>query len=249
MSRAKVLEAVDSFNAAYGVNLRVKSKTLGYIVTAVQKVVDTQEPVKTLPIEVRKVLEEKGVVFSNEEPEAMDEEKRIEALLEAIEDGLEEIEMLVAMRIEYNTLVENSSFVVTPEEEALVKKINALKAAGKAKKVAKARDALRALQVEEEPEVAVKEEPSKKPKATKKVGVIRSILNILEEAEGELEFDEILDTMSELFPERDPASMRKTLQVQIGSKNRPCRLEREKEVVIQFEKRDGKKFFRLVKEA
>jgi len=95
---------------------------------------------------------------------------------------------------------------------------------------------------QEDPEPRV-EEPEEKPKPQPaargkgKPGVIQSILETIRE-KGPVTKEQILEELTRRFPDRNTKSMRSTIQVQIGGKKRPLRLEREKGVTLLVE--DGK---------
>jgi len=65
----------------------------------------------------------------------------------------------------------------------------------------------------------------------KKVGVIAFILtSIIKAKKKGITKDEILAALCDQFPDREEASMKKTVQAQVGGKKSPTRMEREKKV-------------------
>jgi hypothetical protein len=77
----------------------------------------------------------------------------------------------------------------------------------------------------------------KSEKKEKGPGVIASILQVIKD-NGPVARESILDELTELFPDRDPKAMNKTVQAQIGGKKSPTRMEREKGV--KFKIKDSK---------
>jgi len=78
---------------------------------------------------------------------------------------------------------------------------------------------------------AKKEKSVKKEKLVKKVGVIATIVKAIEDADEEgISKDEIHALLVKNFPERDPESMRKTVNVQV-----PGRISKEKFEVKKLE--------------
>ena len=75
----------------------------------------------------------------------------------------------------------------------------------------------------------------KEQKKEKKIGVIASILEIIQQAKKPISKPEILEKLKERFPQRAADSMMKTINVQLGNKNRPCRMERERGITFKVE--------------
>lgn len=93
---------------------------------------------------------------------------------------------------------------------------------------------------------AKKEKAAKKPKApkVKKVGVIQTIFNTIEK--GATTEAKILTVLSKAFPDKTPETMQNTIKAQIGSKKRPMRMEREKNVTFTIaESKKGIRTFSL----
>jgi hypothetical protein len=77
-----------------------------------------------------------------------------------------------------------------------------------------------------------------KEKEEKGPGVIASILELIRD-NGPITKKEILENLTELFPDREPDKMAKTVQVQLGGKKHPCRMEADKGVTFEVTE-DGK---------
>ena len=75
-----------------------------------------------------------------------------------------------------------------------------------------------------------KAEKDAKAKEPKKPGVIASILEIIQKADKPVSEAEILTGLVERFPEKEAASMHKTIKAQLGGKAQPLRMEDEKKV-------------------
>lgn len=73
---------------------------------------------------------------------------------------------------------------------------------------------------------AEKEAKSKKP------GVIQTIHDTIVNAKKPVTAEEVLDVLSEAFPNRDASSMANTVKAQIGGKKALCRMEREKNIIF-----------------
>lgn len=65
-----------------------------------------------------------------------------------------------------------------------------------------------------------------------KSGVISSIINIISSPHTK---EEVLKKLTTLFPERNPEGMRKTINCQLGGKNRPLRIENEQRIQLNIE--------------
>ena len=63
----------------------------------------------------------------------------------------------------------------------------------------------------------------------KKPGVIQSILSVIKK-KGPIDKPGIHKELIKLFPDRDPQGMLKTIGCQVGGKNRPLRMEKERKV-------------------
>lgn len=90
-----------------------------------------------------------------------------------------------------------------------------------------------------------KETASAEPK---KPGIITSILEIITAAESPVSEADILKGLVERFPDKESASMHKTIKAQLGGKNQPLRMETEKKVTFvltQTEAKEGEKSQRL----
>lgn len=70
-------------------------------------------------------------------------------------------------------------------------------------------------------------------KKSNKLGVIVTIFNIIKD-EGPINKDVILTKLAKKFIDRDPDKMKNTIQIQIGGKKRPLRMEREKKVKFEI---------------
>ena len=102
------------------------------------------------------------------------------------------------------------------------------------------------LEYEEEPEEESKKEKeetikksttTKKKKKIKKKGVIQTIVNVIENSkEKGVTKDEILNVLIKTFPERNPKSMKNTINIQV-----PNRINKEKFLVEKINNRFRKK--------
>ena len=122
----------------------------------------------------------------------------------------------------------------TPQEEPKKQTAKEKKAAEKAKK-----DAEKAAAAKE------KEEKSAEPK---KPGVIASILEVIQNSETPVSETQILAELVKRFPDKESASMHKTIKAQLGGKEQPLRMEGEKNVkfVLSYtEAKEGEKAQRL----
>lgn len=79
----------------------------------------------------------------------------------------------------------------------------------------------------------------------KKVGVIQSIFNAIDETP--ITMEGILMILVKAFPDKNPKSMMNTIKAQIGTSKRPTRMERERKVTFTIEIKDDIKFFSLKK--
>ena len=106
----------------------------------------------------------------------------------------------------------------------------------------------------------LKDKPKDKPKGESKrgkierasttgPGIIASILEFIK-TNGPINREGILKKLTERFPDRDPDKMKKTVYAQTGGKQRPFRMEREKQVTfivtgegkeVEFELKEAKK--------
>jgi len=71
-----------------------------------------------------------------------------------------------------------------------------------------------------------------KAEVSKRPGVIRSILEIIETSEKPVNETQILAELQTRFPDRAAEGMTKTIKAQIGGRKRPLRMELEKKVAI-----------------
>ena len=85
---------------------------------------------------------------------------------------------------------------------------------------------------------ATKEKSKKKDKQS--IGVIGTILEVIK-TKGPIDKEEIHKILVKEFPERNAEAMKKTLNVQIGGKKRPLRIEKDKKIELVIS--DDKKFF------
>lgn len=83
-----------------------------------------------------------------------------------------------------------------------------------------------------------KKAPEKKKE--KKVGVIATIFNTIAGSKNGVTKAQILAKLKKAFPDRNEASMAKTINAQIGSSKRPVRMEREKNVTFIITENDDK---------
>ena len=80
----------------------------------------------------------------------------------------------------------------------------------------------------------------------KRPGVIVSILDIITKSETGVNESQILEQLSEMFPNRKESSMTNTIKAQIGGKKRPLRMEREKQIIFEIvENKAGVKTYKL----
>ena len=94
------------------------------------------------------------------------------------------------------------------------------------------------------------EEPTeeKKPAEPKKPGVIASILEVIQNSKTPVSETQILAELVKRFPDKESASMHKTIKAQLGGKEQPLRMESEKNVkfALSFtEAKEGEKAQRL----
>lgn len=95
------------------------------------------------------------------------------------------------------------------------------------------------------PEKPAKEEKAAEPK---KPGVIASILEVIQNSEKPVSEAQILAELVKRFPDKESASMHKTIKAQLGGKEQPLRMEGEKNVkfVLSYtEAKEGEKAQRL----
>lgn len=94
----------------------------------------------------------------------------------------------------------------------------------------------------EKAEAKAKKEADKAAKASepKKPGVIASILEVIKTAKSPVNENDIVKSLSELFPDKTPDSMRNTVRAQIGGKTQPVRMEQEKNVTFVITEVAGK---------
>lgn len=92
------------------------------------------------------------------------------------------------------------------------------------------------------------EKTEKAPAEPKKPGVIASILEVIQTSETPVSEAKILEELVKRFPEKESASMHKTIKAQLGGKEQPLRMEGEKNVkfVLSYtEAKEGEKAQRL----
>ena len=94
------------------------------------------------------------------------------------------------------------------------------------------------------------EKPAKeeKPAEPKKPGVIASILEVIQNSKTPVSETQILAELVKRFPDKESASMHKTIKAQLGGKEQPLRMESEKNVkfALSFtEAKEGEKAQRL----
>ena len=70
----------------------------------------------------------------------------------------------------------------------------------------------------------------KKPAEPKKPGVIASILEVIQNSKTPVSETQILAELVKRFPDKESASMHKTIKAQLGGKEQPLRMESEKNV-------------------
>lgn len=97
---------------------------------------------------------------------------------------------------------------------------------------------------------AEEKEPAeeKKPAEPKKPGVIASILEVIQNSKTPVSETQILAELVKRFPDKEAASMHKTIKAQLGGKEQPLRMESEKNVkfALSFtEVKEGEKTQRL----
>ena len=97
---------------------------------------------------------------------------------------------------------------------------------------------------------AEEKEPAeeKKPAEPKKPGVIASILEVIQNSKTPVSETQILAELVKRFPDKEAASMHKTIKAQLGGKEQPLRMESEKNVkfALSFtEAKEGEKAQRL----
>lgn len=130
------------------------------------------------------------------------------------------------------------------EKAKLAEERAAAKEAKAAERAAAAEEKAR-LKAEREAERAAKKEQKAKEaaeaKANKKPGVIASILKIISDAETPITQDQILEQLVAIFPEREPAGLKKTIMAQTGGSIRPNRMEMEKGVTFIIDVVEGTK--------
>ena len=92
------------------------------------------------------------------------------------------------------------------------------------------------------------EKTEKAPAEPKKPGVIASILEVIQNSETPVSETQILAELVKRFPDKESASMHKTIKAQLGGKEQPLRMESEKNVkfALSFtEAKEGEKTQRL----
>ena len=95
---------------------------------------------------------------------------------------------------------------------------------------------------------AKKPAEEKKPAEPKKPGVIASILEVIQNSKTHVSETQILAELVKRFPDKESASMHKTIKAQLGGKEQPLRMESEKNVkfALSFtEAKEGEKTQRL----
>ena len=88
----------------------------------------------------------------------------------------------------------------------------------------------------------------KKPAEPKKPGVIASILEVIQNSKTPVSETQILAELVKRFPDKESASMHKTIKAQLGGKEQPLRMESEKNVKFALsitEAKEGEKTQRL----
>ena len=88
----------------------------------------------------------------------------------------------------------------------------------------------------------------KNPAEPKKPGVIASILEVIQNSKTPVSETQILAELVKRFPDKESASMHKTIKAQLGGKEQPLRMESEKNVkfALSFtEAKEGEKAQRL----
>lgn len=98
---------------------------------------------------------------------------------------------------------------------------------------------------EEKPATKKADKPKPKPKKRPAgPGIIASILEFITDT-GPITIPEIVEQLAERFPEKNPEAMAKTVRAQIGSKNRPCRMENEKKVTFKVKGEGDERTFKV----
>ena len=95
---------------------------------------------------------------------------------------------------------------------------------------------------------AAEKPAAEKPAEPKKPGVIASILEVIQNSETPVSETQILAELVKRFPDKESASMHKTIKAQLGGKEQPLRMESEKNVkfALSFtEVKEGEKTQRL----
>ena len=118
----------------------------------------------------------------------------------------------------------------------------------KEEKTAKGKGKTAKKPAEEKEPAEEKSAEEKKPAEPKKPGVIASILEVIQNSKTPVSETQILAELVKRFPDKESASMHKTIKAQLGGKEQPLRMESEKNVkfVLSFtEAKEGEKAQRL----
>lgn len=116
------------------------------------------------------------------------------------------------------------------------KDAEAVKETAQEKKARIAQEKADAKAKKAEERAKAKEEKAKakaEAKANKPPGVIASILEFVKGSKTPITQNEVLDQLCERFPDRSRESMNKTVKAQLGGKQQPTRMEKEKKVVFE----------------
>ena len=118
----------------------------------------------------------------------------------------------------------------------------------KEEKTAKGKGKTAKKPAEEKEPAEEKSAEEKKPAEPKKPGVIASILEVIQNSKTPVSETQILAELVKRFPDKEAASMHKTIKAQLGGKEQPLRMESEKNVkfALSFtEVKEGEKTQRL----
>ena len=118
----------------------------------------------------------------------------------------------------------------------------------KEEKTAKGKGKTAKKPAEEKEPAEEKSAEEKKPAEPKKPGVIASILEVIQNSKTPVSETQILAELVKRFPDKESASMHKTIKAQLGGKEQPLRMESEKNVkfALSFtEVKEGEKTQRL----
>ena len=200
------------------------------------------------PSEYKKLGDLKKVVW-----DALQEEEEGE---EEEEEGEEEEEEEETPQVKSadEVLWDEISSMKKKELEKLIKDNDLNIDPGEYKKISELKKAVFEGMTEEEEEEEEKPAPKKRTKTEKKAekketnrtkktkkgpGVIDSILEFIKKSSKKgITKEEILEKLTERFPDRPAKGMAHTINAQIGGKQSPCRLERTKDV--QLKVKNGK---------